>query len=233
MCGSWLIACGGRSPFPRAAKSDPAPWKERSGPPPPRVHRRKFPACVREFLSERWSASWSKSRWPRPEATARAPPNCWASACGRCATKSAVTACLVGAVMSMNESSMIATSMTEALGRFLDVDVARYKLVSTNLANIDTPGYRTRDLDFRVELAKASQQSFAAENGLLTTAAFTPVARQVRGLVERPDGNNVSVERESLLLAETQIKFNLGIQLLKDQFHTISLAINSGGGTSS
>jgi len=135
--------------------------------------------------------------------------------------------------MSMNESSMIATSMTEALGRFLDVDVARYKLVSTNLANIDTPGYRTRDLDFRVELAKASQQSFAAENGLLTTAAFTPVARQVRGLVERPDGNNVSVERESLLLAETQIKFNLGIQLLKDQFHTISLAINSGGGTSS
>lgn len=135
--------------------------------------------------------------------------------------------------MSMNESCMIATSMTEALGRFLDVDVARYKLVSTNLANIDTPGYRSRDLDFRAELARASHESFAEENGLLTAAAFTPVARQVRGLVERPDGNNVSVERESLLLAETQIKFNLGIQLLKDQFHTISLAINSGGGTSS
>ena len=133
--------------------------------------------------------------------------------------------------MSMNESGMIATSMTEALGRFLDVDVARYKLVSTNLANIDTPGYRTRDLDFRTELERASEESFAEENGLLRTAAFTPVARQVHGLVERPDGNNVSVERESLLLAETQMKFNLGVQLLKDQFHTISLAINSGGGT--
>lgn len=135
--------------------------------------------------------------------------------------------------MSMNESGMIATSMTDALSRFLDVDVARYKLVSTNLANIDTPGYRTRDLDFREELERASQESFAGENGLLRTAEFTPVARQVRGLVERPDGNNVSVERESLLLAESQMKFNLGIQLLKDQFHTISLAINSGGGTSS
>ena len=133
----------------------------------------------------------------------------------------------------MNESSMIATSMTEALGRFLDVDVARYKLVSTNLANIDTPGYRARDLDFRAELERASHESFTEENGLLMAVAFTPVARQVRGLVERPDGNNVSVERESLLLAETQIKFNLGIQLLKDQFHVISLAINSGGGTSS
>ena len=134
--------------------------------------------------------------------------------------------------MSMNNSGMIETSMTEALGRFLDVDVARYKLVAANLANIDTPGYRTRDLDFRAELERASQESFAGENGLLSTAAFTPMARQVRGLVERPDGNNVSVERESLLLAEAQMKFNLGVQLLKDQFHTISLAINSGGTTS-
>ncbi len=135
--------------------------------------------------------------------------------------------------MSMNDRGMIETSVSEALGRFLDVDVARYKLVAANLANIDTPGYRTRDLDFRAELERASQESFAGENGELSTAAFTPVARQVRGLVERPDGNNVSVERESLLLAEAQMKFNLGVQLLKDQFHTISLAINSGGGTSS
>lgn len=134
--------------------------------------------------------------------------------------------------MSMNEPRMIATSMTEALGRFLDVDVARYKLVSTNLANIDTPGYRARDLDFRAELERASEESFAEENGSLHTASFTPVARQIRGLVERPDGNNVSIERESLLLAETQMKFNLGVQLLKDQFHTISLAINSGGTSS-
>lgn len=134
--------------------------------------------------------------------------------------------------MSMNSSGMIETSMTDALGRFLDVDVARYKLVAANLANIDTPGYRARDLNFRAELERASQESFAGENGLLSTAAFTPVARQVRGLIERPDGNNVSVERESLLLAEAQMKFNLGIQLLKDQFHTISLAINSGGTTS-
>ena len=51
----------------------------------------------------------------------------------------------------------------------------------------------------------------------------------MRGLLERPDGNNVSLERESLLLAETQMRYNLGIQLLKDEFHRISQAINSGG----
>lgn len=124
-------------------------------------------------------------------------------------------------------SSMIDTAVTEALGRVLDIDVARYKLISTNLANIDTPGYRTCDLDFRAELQRAAAQDSAEPH--LLPASYAPVARRVPGLMERPDGNNVSVERESLLLAEAQMKFNLGIQLLKEQFHTISLAINSGG----
>ena len=126
---------------------------------------------------------------------------------------------------------MIDTMMTDALGRFLDVDVARIKLISTNMANIDTPGYKTRDLDFRQELLQAGGSS-AENGGGLDLASFNPVAHRVSGLIERPDGNNVSVERESLLLAETQMKFNVGVQLLKDQFHTISLAINSGGSTS-
>ena len=139
--------------------------------------------------------------------------------------------------MSMGHTSMTDTSMTEALGRFLDVDVARYKLITVNLANIDTPGYHTRDLDFRAELQRAAAEDSGIEEGGmeeggLSSASFSPVSRPVRGLMERPDGNNVSVERESLLLAEAQMKFNLGVQLLKDQFHLISAAINSGGTSS-
>jgi flagellar basal-body rod protein FlgB len=126
---------------------------------------------------------------------------------------------------------MTATAMTEALSRFLDVDVARYKLISTNIANIDTPGYHTRDLDFRAELQRAAAEDSGQETGQLVSAS-NPVAHKVRGLMERPDGNNVSIERESLLLAEAQMKFNMGVQLLKDQFHLISTAINSGGATS-
>lgn len=127
---------------------------------------------------------------------------------------------------------MIETNLTESLSRFLDVDVARTKLIATNLANVDTPGYHTRDLDFRAELQRAAGEASDPGAGLLTESSFSPVSRPVRGLMERPDGNNVSVERESLLLAESQMKFNLGIQLLKDQFHLISTAINSGGTTS-
>jgi flagellar basal-body rod protein FlgB len=129
--------------------------------------------------------------------------------------------------------SMIDTQTTEALGRFLDVDVGRLKLITANLANIDTPGYKTRDLDFRAELARASAEG--ASNEMYSYASYVPyapVARKVRGLIERPDGNNVSLEREGLLMAETQMKYNLAVQLLKDEFHGISQAINSGGSSS-
>ena len=128
--------------------------------------------------------------------------------------------------------SLTETSMTDALSRFLDVDVARYKLISTNLANVDTPGYHARDLDFRAELRRAAAEDSAGEGARLISAPLNAAAHPVRGLMERPDGNNVSVERESLLLADAQMKFNLGVQLLKDQFHLISSAINSGGTTS-
>lgn len=135
--------------------------------------------------------------------------------------------------MSTIDRLMIDTPMTEALSRYLDVNVARNKLISANLANVDTPGYRTRDLDFRAELARASVGEEAGDEGAsLSYASYAAVGRPVRGLIERPDGNNVSVERESLLLAETQMKFSLGVQLLKDQFHEISQAINSGGTSS-
>lgn len=128
--------------------------------------------------------------------------------------------------------SMTETSMTQALSRFLDVDVARYKLIATNLANIDTPGYHTRDLDFRAELQRAAAEDSGLNAGYLASVSYAPVAHTVRGLMQRPDGNDVSVERESLLLAEAQMKFNLGTQLLKDQFHLIVSAINSGGAAS-
>jgi flagellar basal-body rod protein FlgB len=128
--------------------------------------------------------------------------------------------------------SMIMSTMADALGHFLDVDVARYKLIAMNLANVDTPGYHTRDLDFRAELKRAANLEDNDGTVRLSSASFEPVARPIRGLMERPDGNNVSVEREGLLLAETQMKFNLGIQLLKDEFHSISMAINSGGTSS-
>lgn len=119
--------------------------------------------------------------------------------------------------------SMIDSPEIRALGRFLDVSSARTELITSNLANIDTPGYRARDVNFRQELDRAAQ---ADSMGL---ASYSPAVRQVRGLASRPDGNDVNLEREGLLLAETQMRFQAGIAVLKTEFHRILSAIHEGG----
>jgi flagellar basal-body rod protein FlgB len=45
---------------------------------------------------------------------------------------------------------------------------------------------------------------------------------------ERPDGNNVNLDRESLMLAQTQLQFQLGVQLVKRQFTQLETAIKEG-----
>ncbi len=50
------------------------------------------------------------------------------------------------------------------------------------------------------------------------------------GLVARPDGNNVSMDRESMNLAEAQLRYRTGITLLKQQYQMTMDAIRVDGG---
>jgi len=116
--------------------------------------------------------------------------------------------------------SMVDTPLTEVLARSLDVNAFRQQLIAANMANIDTPGYRTRDVNFQQELERASGPLFQAD--------FSPLARQVQGLIERPDGNNVNIDRESLLLAETQLRYSVSVEVLRSEFRRLATAINEG-----
>lgn len=111
------------------------------------------------------------------------------------------------------------TPVTEALTHFLDMTTKRQALISANIANADTPGYKTVDFDFQRAL------SSSLEDG---EVSLQPVAQEVGGLIERPDGNNVSLDREGLLLAQMQLQFSTAIQLLRNQFQQLSVAINEG-----
>ena len=110
------------------------------------------------------------------------------------------------------------TKVIQLASRALDLVALRHSLVSSNLANIDTPGYRTRDVDFSRELRRVS-------DGLNIS---DPHVQEVRGLIERPDGNNVSLEREGLTLADTQLRYRLSVQLLRAEFRRLLAAINEG-----
>ena len=124
--------------------------------------------------------------------------------------------------------SMIETPLMRGLERVLDLSAFRHQVISGNLANVDTPGYHARDLR---PFAGEIEQAMAGEHPSLPEQSFTPVAHEIRGLMERPDGNDVSVERETLLLAQNQLRFTVAVAFLKSEFHTMSAAI-SGGSTS-
>jgi flagellar basal-body rod protein FlgB len=109
--------------------------------------------------------------------------------------------------------------MLQVLESYINVTSSRHSLVVNNMANVDTPGYHTQDIDFR-------QQLTGAING--TNPLGTPIVRNVAGLLERPDGNNVSLDREGLALSETQLQFRIGVQLIRTEFHRIMTAINEG-----
>jgi flagellar basal-body rod protein FlgB len=127
--------------------------------------------------------------------------------------------------MPMIDTTMIDTPLMRGLERVLDRSSFRQQLITANLANVDTPGYRTRDVGrFSGELQLAMSQTTTGEEA----PAFPAVARAVPNLLERPDGNNVSVERESLLMAQNQLHFQVAVGFLKAEFHRLSLAINGG-----
>ena len=97
----------------------------------------------------------------------------------------------------------------------MDLLSARQRLVSSNIANADTPGYKTRDLDFQTEFQSAID-------------THSPQTTEVAGLKTKNDGNNVSIDREARLLSENALRFNLATQLLRSQLRDIRSAIQEG-----
>ncbi|HTA79237.1 MAG TPA: flagellar basal body rod protein FlgB [Terracidiphilus sp.] len=111
-------------------------------------------------------------------------------------------------------------SMMQLLEGYLKVATDRQQIVASNIANIDTPGFHTRDVNFQSAMQQAMNETSNPQAG--------PAAVEVEGLPERPDGNNVNIDRESMLLGQTQLQYQLGVELIKSQFHDLLSAIKEG-----
>ncbi|MFN0101622.1 MAG: flagellar basal body rod protein FlgB [Bryobacteraceae bacterium] len=100
---------------------------------------------------------------------------------------------------------------------YLDLLSTRQKLVASNLANAETPGYVTKDIDFQREF-------------LALTKGQPASLQEPEGLDFRNDGNNVSLEREARLLAENALRFQLVSMMVKGQFRAVRSALQEGRG---
>ncbi|HEX4274583.1 MAG TPA: flagellar basal body protein [Bryobacteraceae bacterium] len=101
------------------------------------------------------------------------------------------------------------------LGNYLSYLSRREEVIASNIANADTPGYKTRDVAAPADFSSALQDATSS-----TTEALD--------LPTRNDGNNVAIDREAKLLAENSLKFNLATQMLRGEIKDIRSAIEEG-----
>lgn len=120
-------------------------------------------------------------------------------------------------------------SILAALGRQLNTAVAKQTVAASNLANLDTPGYRTRDVSF--DDALENQLGTMRRTNDKHLGQGTPDQGQtteVDGLQSRRDGNNVQVDRELLAMTKASGDFSRAQTALAAKFRLVRYAINEG-----
>lgn len=118
---------------------------------------------------------------------------------------------------------------------------ARQRVISNNLANLDTPGFKASEVRFEDEL----QSAIARERGRspftlvashpmhLTTEqgsveAVRPDVVRLGDTTVRLDGNNVDIDREMVELAETSISYGALAQLISSRISLTKYIVNEG-----
>ena len=96
----------------------------------------------------------------------------------------------------------------------MDATAMRSEVILNNMANVNTPGYKRKDIRFETELkhafARASQDTVDARVKNLDLEALTPKTyTDYEELSYRYDGNNVDINNENAILAEVQTNIML------------------------
>jgi flagellar basal-body rod protein FlgB len=122
----------------------------------------------------------------------------------------------------------------EAMGSYMTRLSKRQQVVASNIANIDTPGYKTKDISFYATMEEllsgpaSGLKGSRPEHQRWNFAPAEPEVFEVGGLVSRPDQNNVDIDREMLKLGQTSFGYSAITQLLRSKFRTIASSINEG-----
>jgi flagellar basal-body rod protein FlgB len=129
-------------------------------------------------------------------------------------------------------SDMSDAAIVEALRRHMAVSVARQTIAASNLANLNTPGYRAREVDFDSvldrQMADASRPVATHPRHLSTAAPSALATREADGLEPRRDGNTVQLDHEVLSMSSAAGDFAKAQTALAAKFRLVRYAINEG-----
>jgi len=135
--------------------------------------------------------------------------------------------------------SLIADVTTHALQRSLDLRQARQEQLTSNIANVDTPYYRRKDLEFEgvlrsIEDSHAESPRMSETSDQHMSDMGKSFAAQERP-VDRPDVENsldmntVDLDKEMARFADNAVRYNATIEMMKRRMAVVNYTIMSMG----
>ncbi len=97
---------------------------------------------------------------------------------------------------------------------------ARGRAVADNIANIQTPGFQARRVAFEEAIAAEARRGSTELTGHSSGLSLEPT---------RLDGNNVNLDRETLLDLDTKLRYQLALRAVDDRFQVMRAAIRTMG----
>lgn len=108
---------------------------------------------------------------------------------------------------------------SDILTRFMDVSALRHQVIANNIANVNTPEFRTLIVDFE----QSAERSLAS--GTAELQRIQPELRADPNAIERSDGNTVDVDQEMARLHKNDLMFRTYAQVLATQLNMMRSAI--------
>ena len=117
------------------------------------------------------------------------------------------------------------------LDKAADASWTRNEVINNNIANVDTPNYKRKDIEFQTYLVQEmtsngslDQKVASVDLNALNTTTYTDDA----SLSYRLDGNNVDIDTETANLAENQIRYYTLLDAMTQEFSRIkSVLLNN------
>ena len=132
-------------------------------------------------------------------------------------------------------SQVINSTTIPILQEVIGFAQARHGILAGNVANMDTPGYRVRDLSletFQARLKEAIQtrheQKQPISPGIVTNRPDDAMRRVHESLksIEFHDGSNVGMEQQVIAATKNQFMHNVAIAIMTSQFRTLQAAVS-------
>jgi flagellar basal-body rod protein FlgB len=108
--------------------------------------------------------------------------------------------------------------VTNLLERALNIRAQYHKVLTGNIANVETPNYKEKDIDFQSEI----QRNIGSQNNV-------DIRESTDGdVIGSIDGNTVNMENQIVKMTENHMLFTSLVQVISKKFSMMRYVINEG-----